>query len=64
MVTVPDIKYKTLKEAEQMLKECGLNIKYEINEDKINKDEKIISSQIPSGGISVNSGSIVEVSLD
>ena len=63
VVTVPDIKYKTLKEAEQMLKECGLKIKYEINEDKTNKEEKIISSQIPSSGISINAGSTVSVTL-
>jgi stage V sporulation protein D (sporulation-specific penicillin-binding protein) len=64
VVTVPDIKYKTLKEAEQMLKECGLKIKHEINEEKINKEEKIISSQIPSGGISINAGSTVFVTLE
>lgn len=64
VVIVPDIKYKTLEEAEKILKESGLEIKYETGEEKIDKKEKIISSQIPSSGISINSGSRVEVTLD
>ena len=64
VVTVPDIKYKTLEEAEKILKDAGLGIKYSTNEEKINKKEKIVTSQVPSGGISINSESIVEVSLD
>ena len=64
MVTVPDIKYKTAKEAESILKELGLKIKYSTSEENINKEEKIITSQIPSGGISVNSGSTVLVTLE
>ena len=63
-VTVPDIKYKTLKEAEQILKENGLKIKYNTNEEEINKDEKIVSSQIPSAGITVNSDSTIVVTLE
>lgn len=64
VVTVPDIKYKTLEEAEKILKESGLNIKYESSEEKINKKEKVISSQVPSSGISINSGSTVLVTLE
>lgn len=64
IVVVPDIKYKTLEDAEKILKESGLNIKYETNEEKINKKEKVISSQVPSGGISINSGSTVLVTLE
>ena len=64
VVTVPDIKYKTLEEAEKILKENGLNIKYEITEEKINKKEKIVSSQVPSGGININSGSTILVTLE
>ena len=63
-VVVPDIKYKTLDEAEKMLKERGLGIKYKTTEEKIDKKEKIISSQVPSSGISINSGSTVSVTLD
>jgi len=64
VINVPDIKYKTLDEAEKILKEVGLNIKYESGEEKINKKEKIVKSQVPSGGISINSGSIVLVTLE
>lgn len=64
VVTVPDIKYKTLEEAEKILKESGLNIKYETGEEKIDKKKKVITSQIPSGGININSGSTVLVTLE
>jgi len=64
VVTVPDVKYKTLEEAEKILKESGLKIKYESGEEKINKKEKVINSQVPSGGISINSGSTVLVNIE
>lgn len=62
-VVVPDIKYKTLKEAEALLKESDLKIKYNTDEENIDKEKKIVSSQIPSSGITINSGSHVSVSL-
>lgn len=64
VVTVPDIKYKTLEEAEKILKENGLKIKYENGEEKINKKEKIVNSQVPSSGINLNSGSTVLVTFE
>ena len=64
LTSVPDIKYKTLYEAEKILKEMGLNIKYKNYEEKINKKEKVITSQIPSGGITINSGATVLVTLE
>lgn len=64
LVTVPDIKYKTLEEAEKILKESNLNIKYESDEEKINKKEKVVTSQIPSSGIVINAGSTVQVTLE
>ena len=64
VVKVPDVKYKTLKEAEEILKESGLNIKYNTNEENINKGEKIVSSQAPSAGISINSGTTITVTLE
>ena len=64
VIKVPDIKYKTLKEAENILKEVGLKIKYDTKEDKINKEEKIISFQIPSSGININKDSIVTVTIE
>jgi len=64
VVAVPDIKYKTLEEAEKILKESGLNIKYKSSEEKINKKEEIVASQVPSSGININSGSTVLVTLE
>ena len=64
VVTVPDIKYKTLKEAEKILKECKLKIKYNKDDKEINKEECIIESQNPSSGININSGSYVTVILE
>lgn len=64
VVLVPDIKYKTLKEAEAILKEVGLKIKYDTSEEEINKEEKIISSQMPSSGISINKDSTVTVTIE
>ena len=64
VVTVPDVKYKTLEEAEKILKENGLNMKYETDEEKVDKKEKIVSSQVPSGGININSGSTILVTLE
>ena len=64
VVTVPDVKYKTLKEAEDMLKELGLNIKYDTNEEKLDKKKVIISSQIPSSGITINKDSTITVTLE
>ena len=64
VVSVPDIKYKTLKEAEVILKESGLKIKYNTKDEEINKEERIISSQIPSSGININKDSIVTVTIE
>ena len=64
IVTVPDIKYKTLKQAEEILKESGLNMKYDDENKDINKEETIISSQIPSSGVTVNANSTILVTLD
>ena len=63
VVIVPDIKYKTLAEAETILKNVGLKIKYNTNED-LNKKEKIIYSQNPSSGITINKESTVTVTLE
>lgn len=62
-VTVPDITYKTLKEAEEILKENDLEINYEEEVDKSKKDEIIIKEQIPSSGITIKTKSKVKVSF-
>lgn len=58
---MPDITYKTLEEAEKILKENELTIQYEGNIQ--NKKETIIKQQTPSSGITINAGSSVKVNL-
>lgn len=60
-VTVPDITYKALEEAEKILKENELTIQYE--GEIQNKKEAIIKEQIPSSGITINAGSSIKVSF-
>ena len=55
-IVVPDITGITIKEAEKNLKEVGLEIRLE---DGVDKENTIISGQIPSAGIKVNKGSRV-----
>lgn len=62
-VIVPDITYKTLAEAEKMLKESGLEIKFDGEIDSKDKENIIIKEQIPSSGITINEGSSVSVSF-
>ena len=63
VVTVPDIKYKTLNDAQKILKEVGLEIKYNEELKQEGKQNIIIKEQIPSSGITINSGSSIKVSF-
>ena len=60
-VTVPDITYKTLKEAEKILKESNLKIEYNGDIKNDQKEEIIIKEQIPAYGINVNEESKIFV---
>ena len=60
-VTVPDITYKNIKEAEEILRENNLQILYEGEIDKSKKDKITIKEQVPSSGIKVNEGSKIAV---
>ena len=60
-VTVPDITYKTIKEAEEILKEKNLKLEYKGDVDKDKKEEIIIKEQIPAQGIKVNEDSKIFV---
>ena len=62
-IIVPDITYKTLKEAEKILKENELELDYDQEIDKNKKEDIIIKEQIPSSGITINKGSKVKVSF-
>ena len=56
---VPDIMGKTIKEAEQILKENHLEIS--IESEEIDKENTYVKNQIPSSGITVNEQSKVVV---
>ena len=58
-VTVPDITYKTVKEAEKILKEKNLKIKLGKEIASNEKEKVIIKEQSPSAGISINAESTV-----
>lgn len=63
-VIVPDIKYKTLKEAESILKENDLKAQYDIEVNKEDKEKIIVKEQIPSAGITINAGSTVKLKIE
>ncbi len=56
-VQVPDVMGKSLKEAEQILKEN--NLEMSIDSEEIDKENTYVKNQIPSGGITVNEESKV-----
>ena len=55
--TVPDIRCKTIKEAKQILKEAGLTMDLQVEE--YDEENDVITIQIPSPGIKVNTGNKV-----
>ena len=57
-VSVPDIRNMTVSDAKKTLKEIGLEIIID-TEEEINEKEYIITEQIPKPGIMINSGSNV-----
>lgn len=60
-VQTPDILGKTIKEAEKILKESGLEISIKNNEENIDKENTIIKNQIPKAGIIVNQGNNIYI---
>ena len=63
-IKVPDIKYKTLKEAEKILKENNLKIQYDGEITNKEKESVIIKEQTPSAGINIISGSTIIVKIE
>lgn len=62
-VTVPEIRNITIKEAIEKLKEVGLD--YNINyEGEINQEEEVVKEQLPKPGLSINSGTKVEIYIE
>lgn len=62
-IKVPDIKYKTLKDAEKILKENNLKIQYDGEITNNDKENTIIIEQTPSAGINITSGSTIIVKI-
>lgn len=63
-IKVPDIKYKTLKEAEKILRENNLKIQYDGEITNKEKESVIIKEQTPSAGINITSGSTIIVKIE
>lgn len=62
-VTVPEIRNITVKEAIEKLKQVDLD--YNINtEAEINKEEVMVKEQLPKPGLSINSGTKVEIYVE
>ena len=67
-VTVPNITGLSIKEAENTVKELGLEISFENivnnaeeNKEVLNKENTIIKEQIPTEGIKINKGNKIFV---
>ena len=60
-VTTPDVIGKTVTEAEKIMKENGLELVIQNEEDEMDKDNSIIKTQTPQAGITINKGNKVYV---
>ena len=60
-VDTPDIIGKTITEAEKILKEVGLELVIQNENEEIDKDSSIVQTQTPQAGIVINKGNKVYV---
>ncbi len=60
-VQTPDIIGKTLEEAEKIMKEKGLKLILENETEELDKENIIITNQVPNAGIIVNKGSKIDI---
>ena len=60
-VTTPDVIGKTITEAEKIMKENGLELSIQNEDENLDKDNTVIKSQVPSAGIVINKGNKVYV---
>ena len=56
-IQAPDVLGKSLEEAENILKENGLEVVYETDSEEIDKKNTYIEEQTPKAGIIINKGS-------
>ena len=62
-VEVPEVRGLNLKDAEKTLKDVGLEMNYE-TQNEIDKEQTIIKEQMPKPGLKVMSGSKIEVYIN
>ena len=60
-IETPDIVGKTIKEAESILKESGLELEIENAPEELDKENTIVKEQTPKSGIIVNQNSKVYI---
>ena len=62
-VETPDIIGKTIKEAEEIIKETGLEINIQNESENLDKENTIIKNQTPKAGITINEGTKLYVEI-
>ena len=60
-VQTPDVVGKTIKEAESILRENGLNIEIENESEELDKDNTLVKEQTPKAGIIINKESKISI---
>ena len=62
--TEEDIVGKTIKEAESILKESGLELEIENAPEELDKENTLIKEQTPKAGIKVNKGGKIYITIE
>ena len=62
-VETPDLIGKTIKEAEEIIKETGLELNLQNEDENIDKENTTIKNQTPKAGITINEGTKVYVEI-
>ena len=60
-VQVPNVEGLSIKEAEKVTKEVGLEISVQNGSDELDKENTVVTAQSPREGVSVNKGSKIFV---
>lgn len=63
-IETPDIVGKTIKEAESILKESGLELEIENAPEELDKENTLIKEQTPKAGIKVNKGGKIYITIE
>ena len=63
-IETPDIVGKTIKEAESILKESGLELEIENAPEELDQEHTLIKEQTPKAGIKVNKGGKIYITIE